>query len=318
MAVLKLEDLTTYLSRFELPVTRSTTRDEINISIENMSSAITEAIAGSTRKFRPTRGSLRNLPDDIKELIRKKKNLRRRRHRILDRDEANLLGAIIRNLGNIIAQRINKFEEDNFVETLEKIKPGTEMFRQLKKLGAGKRRAAIPTLKDTDDRNIVTDMDKANAIADIFANIQHGTVINDSEATTTAPDATLYSPTIEFNEIILADGTSDSPEQFRLVDSPEIGADPTIPSSYRPISLLPAISKLFEILILARLEEHIIENGTLSRSQFGFRRATSTTHALTTFMHKVINGINARSPTIAVSLDFKKAFDIVWQAGITK
>lgn len=96
------------------------------------------------------------------------------------------------------------------------------------------------------------------------------------------------------------------------------GKDPTDPNNYRPISLLSSLGKLFEIFILERIDEFIEDNDTLKEFQFGFRKGHSTAHSLMTLTGRVMKGLNNRSATIAVSLDFKKAFDTVWQGGIVR
>lgn len=52
------------------------------------------------------------------------------------------------------------------------------------------------------------------------------------------------------------------------------------PSSYRPISLIDTTGKLFERLLLRRLEEHINDNGGLSSRQYGFQKGRSTVDAI--------------------------------------
>ncbi|MBJ5103567.1 hypothetical protein JGF61_23430 [Salmonella enterica subsp. enterica serovar Agona] len=52
------------------------------------------------------------------------------------------------------------------------------------------------------------------------------------------------------------------------------------PTSYRPISLLPALSKVFESLIHHFLEKFLTERQILQDEQFGFRKKHSTTHQL--------------------------------------
>lgn len=47
--------------------------------------------------------------------------------------------------------------------------------------------------------------------------------------------------------------------------------DKTMPINYRPISLLPTLSKLFEQIILNRLNEHENKHQQLIDEQFGFR-----------------------------------------------
>ena len=46
--------------------------------------------------------------------------------------------------------------------------------------------------------------------------------------------------------------------------------DPQDPNNYRPISILPALSKVFEKLFLNRLISFLDKNKILSNSQFGF------------------------------------------------
>ncbi|TLM24618.1 hypothetical protein FEC38_18930, partial [Acinetobacter baumannii] len=48
------------------------------------------------------------------------------------------------------------------------------------------------------------------------------------------------------------------------------------PSNYRPISVLPTLSKIFEKIILTQLLEHFNSNNLLHNKQFGFTRGRST------------------------------------------
>lgn len=94
------------------------------------------------------------------------------------------------------------------------------------------------------------------------------------------------------------------------------GSDPGDSESYRPISLLSAFGKLFEYFILARINDVVLDRDILMDNQFGFRTGLSTSHALMVFADYVAKGLNNRCPTMAVSLDFSRAFDTVWQDGI--
>jgi hypothetical protein len=49
------------------------------------------------------------------------------------------------------------------------------------------------------------------------------------------------------------------------------GEDPTLPSSYRPVSILDIIGKLFQKILLSRVLKEINERGLLRDEQFGFR-----------------------------------------------
>ena len=56
--------------------------------------------------------------------------------------------------------------------------------------------------------------------------------------------------------------------------------DPKLIENYRPISVLPILSKLFEKSMYNRLKHFIEENLFLSPFQFGFRNRTSTEDAI--------------------------------------
>jgi hypothetical protein len=54
------------------------------------------------------------------------------------------------------------------------------------------------------------------------------------------------------------------------------GKDPALPSSYRPISLLDTIGKIFEKILLATILHDVSERGLLREEQFGFSPIHST------------------------------------------
>ena len=53
-----------------------------------------------------------------------------------------------------------------------------------------------------------------------------------------------------------------------------------MPGNYRPISILPAISKIMERILYNQLYNYLTEYGLLSSAQFGFRKSHSTATAL--------------------------------------
>ena len=60
-------------------------------------------------------------------------------------------------------------------------------------------------------------------------------------------------------------------------------SDKTNASNYRPISILPTLSKILERAVHLQLYQYLITNNLLSNKQFGFRKGFSTTTALTSF-----------------------------------
>jgi len=94
------------------------------------------------------------------------------------------------------------------------------------------------------------------------------------------------------------------------------GKDPTSPSSYRPISLLSSLSKLFEKLILNRLLDFVEEHNVYLPEQFGFRRGHSTTHQLLRVVGNINNNKAVSKSTAMAFLDVEKAFDNVLHDGL--
>ena len=79
-------------------------------------------------------------------------------------------------------------------------------------------------------------------------------------------------------------------------------------NNYRPISLLPVMSKVFEKVLNHQLTS-IIENGFIDDNQFGFRKAHSTEDALMRFADMVKRELAANKHVVSVFVDVSKAFD---------
>ncbi len=82
-------------------------------------------------------------------------------------------------------------------------------------------------------------------------------------------------------------------------------------TNYRPISLLPVLSKIFEKLIHSRLTSFLDKNNVLYRKQFGFRKRHSTIHALNTAITQVANSLDKGDTVFGIFIDFSKAFDTI-------
>ena len=81
--------------------------------------------------------------------------------------------------------------------------------------------------------------------------------------------------------------------------------------NYRPISILPVISKIFEKILYEQLYEYFTTNNLLSEQQFGFRRFHSTSTALLDCTDEWYVNMDRGLYNLAVFLDLKKAFDTV-------
>ena len=86
--------------------------------------------------------------------------------------------------------------------------------------------------------------------------------------------------------------------------------------SYRPVSLLSLVSKVFEKLVNNRIVDHLEKCGLFSDFQYGFRSSQSTADLLTLVSDRIVRAFNRFGATRAVRLDILKAFDRVWHAGL--
>lgn len=86
---------------------------------------------------------------------------------------------------------------------------------------------------------------------------------------------------------------------------------PSALSDFRPISVLPVLSKVLEILMRNQISEHIANNNLLDPFQSGFRKAHSCETALLKVVEDIRSGIEHGKCTIMVLLDFRNAFGSV-------
>ena len=80
-------------------------------------------------------------------------------------------------------------------------------------------------------------------------------------------------------------------------------------NNYRPISLLPVISKLLEQLMYSRVVSFINKCNLLYEGQYGFRKNRSTIDALTDILSTILTGVENNKVVILLMLDMSKAFD---------
>jgi hypothetical protein len=82
-------------------------------------------------------------------------------------------------------------------------------------------------------------------------------------------------------------------------------------SNYRPITILPIFSKIFEYVIKRRLDDHLEENKILSKSQFGYTKYSNTELATAHILNDVYRSVDIGYATSLTCLDLSSAFDCV-------
>ena len=80
-------------------------------------------------------------------------------------------------------------------------------------------------------------------------------------------------------------------------------------NNYRPISLLPLLSKIFEKIVYNQLYNYLDHFNLFNPTQFGFRRNRSTVQAVMDHLEFVYNNLDKGYTVVSIFMDFSKAFD---------
>ena len=79
--------------------------------------------------------------------------------------------------------------------------------------------------------------------------------------------------------------------------------------NFRPISLLPSLSKIFEKALKVQLMENIESNEILPETQFGFRSGRSTINAVENLVQHIQIAKRNKELVGVIFVDVSKAFD---------
>lgn len=109
------------------------------------------------------------------------------------------------------------------------------------------------------------------------------------------------------------------PRQWKVAEVimiPKPSKNPSDIKSYRPISLLPTISKIFEKLLLKRMKPIIEDRKLIPAHQFGFREKHSTIEQVHRITNTIEHTLETKKICSGIFLDVAQAFDRVWHAGL--
>ena len=85
--------------------------------------------------------------------------------------------------------------------------------------------------------------------------------------------------------------------------------DSKLINNYRPISLLPVISKVLETIIANQLSQYFEDNKLFHDNQCGFRTGLSTEYATIELTDRIISNMDINEIPFSIFLDLSKAFD---------
>lgn len=96
----------------------------------------------------------------------------------------------------------------------------------------------------------------------------------------------------------------------RIVPIPK-GNNQSLPSGFRPVSILPIVTKLLERHVKCITEKHLLENAPISPQQWGFTTSRSTVSALINVLDVWNSALDQGYEICAIFFDVCKAFDTV-------
>jgi len=88
-------------------------------------------------------------------------------------------------------------------------------------------------------------------------------------------------------------------------------ADRTVMSNYRPISLLPSLSKILEKCISEQITSYLEAENLIPKEQYGFRKGRSTEMAVIDLVSKMQHLKTHKKQFALILLDASRAFDIL-------
>ena len=123
-------------------------------------------------------------------------------------------------------------------------------------------------------------------------------------------------PVIAFYVTVIVDTSIVTGTNSRLWKHGQIApqfksGDPDEPCNYRPITLLPILSKVLERIVAIQLVEYLESNRLLSNNQHGFRAKLSTETALMRVTDEIYRNMDKRKITVLSLCDLSKAFDSI-------
>lgn len=87
-------------------------------------------------------------------------------------------------------------------------------------------------------------------------------------------------------------------------------------NNYRPVSILPIVSKIFERILFKHIYNFFRDNNILTKHQSGFQPQDSTVNQLSYLYHTFCEALDHKKDIQIIFCDISKAFDRVWHEGL--
>ncbi len=113
--------------------------------------------------------------------------------------------------------------------------------------------------------------------------------------------------------------TGTFPKKWKLANVAPIyknKGDRKLCNFYRPISLLPCVSKILEKIMFSHIYEFLRKNRIIAPNQSGFTPGDSAIMQISHIVDKITSLLDKGQEVMALFLDLAKAFDVVWRKGL--
>ncbi|GBP85602.1 Probable RNA-directed DNA polymerase from transposon BS [Eumeta japonica] len=223
-----------------------------------------------------------------------------------------------RALQREVKARVREFRNESWSDLMEEIKPSHKAFWAVTKALKTEGYTPIPLLKKPDNSVAIDDAEIAECLADsIETQCSHASPPHDIAHISRIEEEVLQNflepkddlAPVSLSEVQTLVKSLNTRKAPGLDGIHKPGKPRDLPASYRPISILSGLGKLFEKILKTRLSDYLLGKGLIIDEQFGFRPAHSCPQQVLRLVEYVSEGFETERSTVAVFFDVAKAFD---------
>ncbi|GFV74996.1 probable RNA-directed DNA polymerase from transposon X-element [Trichonephila clavipes] len=324
------------LNKKPLPITDLTSNENIELAISELNQNFSEAfVEASKPKFK-------NVPKIISPEIKSKIHQRNRLRKFWQRTRCPSIYSEFRTLSREIAKDIKSHSQAQWENTLRLYRPRTTLFGRNPPYYA---EVIADSLQEQFEPNHVADREEFDQrIHEEVTNFLATLHVQEIEPTTPTEVLTYVqrikpkkSPgldqitnrmiknlplkfllfiTLLINQLFKNNYFPDSWKTAVVIPILKPDKNPELAQNYRPISLLSCLSKVYEFVLMQRLNQHCAAVNFIIPQQCGFRPKCSTVHQLLRVTELIHSGFAKHEATGILFLDIAKDFDKIWHDGL--
>ncbi|GBP60104.1 Probable RNA-directed DNA polymerase from transposon BS [Eumeta japonica] len=186
-----------------------------------------------------------------------------------------------RALQRDVKARVQEFRNESWSDLMEEITPSHKAFWKVTKALKTEGYIPVPPYKRTDNFVALDDAEIAECLAESTeTQCSHASPPHDIAHINCIEEEVLYEISLEPKDDLTLVSLSEVQALVKSLNTRKApgldgihkpGKLRDLPASYRPISLLSGLGKLFERILKTRLSDHLLGKGLIKDEQFGFR-----------------------------------------------